>query len=124
LKESKMRIFKAVLCAALSGGMLLCTAAQADISCAGTLSAVLLYSDGSVMIQGSWRNDLTMICNTRNNFGGIDTPTCLAWYGAAVKASQSHVTVGTYYSGDTYTCANLPTYHNSPPPVYLMTSAN
>jgi hypothetical protein len=119
-----MRIFKTVLRAALSGGMLLCTAAQADISCAGTLSAVLLYSDGSVMIQGSSRNDLTMICNTQNNFGGIDTPTCLAWYGAAVKASQSHVTVGTYYSGDTYTCANLPTYHNSPPPVYLMTSAN
>jgi hypothetical protein len=119
-----MRIFKTVLCAALSGGLLLCTAARADISCGGTLSAVLLYADGSVMIQGTWRNDLTIICNTQNNFGGIDTSICLAWYGAAVKASQSHVGVGIYYTGDTYTCANLPTYHNSPPPVYLMTSAN
>jgi len=118
-----MRMIRTVLCAALCGGMLLSTAAQADISCSGTLSGVLLYADGSVMIQGSWRGDWTMICNTQNNFGGIDTSTCLAWYGAAVKSSQGHITVGTYYSGDTYTCTNLPTYHNSPPPVYLLTAA-
>jgi hypothetical protein len=118
-----MRMIRTVLCAALCCGILLSTAAQADISCSGTLSGVLLYADGSVMIQGSWRGDWTMICNTQNNFGGIDTSTCLAWYGAAVKSSQGHVTVGTYYSGDTYTCTNLPTYHNSPPPVYLLTAA-
>jgi hypothetical protein len=119
-----MRMSNTALCAASACGMLLCAAARADISCTGTINGVLLYADGSVMIQGSWRGDLTMICNTQNNFGGIDTSICLAWYGAAVKSSQGHVIVGTYYSGDTYTCANLPTYHNSPPPVYLMTLAN
>lgn len=118
-----MRKIGAVLCGAFSYGMLLSGAARADISCTGTVSEVILYADGTVMIQGSWRNDLTMICNTQNNFGGIDTSTCLAWYGAAVKASQSHVTVGTYYTGSTYTCANLPVYGSSPPPVYLMTGA-
>ena len=119
-----MRKFKAALGITLSCGWLLCATARADITCSGTLGGVILYADGSVMIDASWRNDWTMICNTQNGIGGVDTPTCLAWYGAAVKSSQGHVSVGTYYSGDTYTCANLPTYHNTPPPVYFLTAAS
>ena len=114
-------MIKSVLRAALYGGLLLCAVARADISCSGTLGGVLLYADGTVMIQGSWRGDWTMLCNTQNNWGGIDMSTCLAWYGAAVKSSQGHTTVGTWYNGDAYTCSNLPTYRNSPPPVYLLT---
>jgi len=109
---------------ALFCGMVLGTTAYADFNCGGTLGGVLLYSDGSVMIQGSWRSDWTMICNTQNGWGGIDGSTCLAWYGAAVSAAKSHTSVGTSYSGNTYTCANLPTYSNTPAPVYFMTLAN
>jgi hypothetical protein len=117
-----VRKFNTALSSTLACGWLLSATAQADISCSGTLSSVLLYADGTVMINSTWRNDWTMICNTQNGYGGIDISTCLAWYGAAVKASQSHVAVATYYAGNTYTCANLPTYGSTPPTVYLMTN--
>ena len=107
----------------LACALLLCSVARADISCSGTLGGVLMYSDGTVLIYSSWRNDWTMICNTQNGFGGVDTATCLSWYAAAVKSAQSHVTVGTYYNGNAYTCANLPTYESTPPTVYLIAYA-
>ena len=110
-------IFRSALCAAL----LLSAGAHAYISCSGTLSGVLMYANGNVMIQGTWRNDWTTICNTQTDWGGIDTSACVAWYGAAVKTSQSHITVGIYYNGDAYTCANLPTYGSTPPPVDFLT---
>jgi len=119
-----MKKAKIVAGVALFCGMVVGTVAHADISCVGTLGGVLLYSDGSVMIQGSWRGDWTMICNTQTGWGSIDGSTCFAWYAAAVSAAKSHTGVQTYYYGSTYTCANLPTYSSTPVPVYLLISAN
>jgi len=116
-----MRKLKTALGITLSCGWFLCATARADISCSGP-GGVILYADGTVMIDASWRNDWTMICNTQNGFG-VSTPPRARLYGAAVKSSQSHVNVATYYSGDTYMCANIPTYHSAPPPVYLLTAA-
>jgi hypothetical protein len=106
-----------------SGGLLFNSAVRADISCTGTLGGVILYADGTVMISSSWRGDWTSLCNSQNGWAGIDTSTCLAWYGAAVKAAASHIVVATYYSGNTYSCTNLPTYASSISPIYFMTTS-
>lgn len=103
------------VCCVFNGG------ARADIYCSGTISEVLMYASGSVLILSSWRGDWTEICNTQGSFGGIDGASCLAWYGAAVKAAASQMQAGVYYSGNAYTCANLPTYDSSLVPVYFRT---
>lgn len=89
--------------------------------CTGTVNAVYLTSDGSVVIEGSWRGDYTEMCNDQGTFGGVDQVTCLSWYAAAVQAekAQSKVTVS-YQDEGSYTCANLPTYASSPAPYYFM----
>jgi len=47
--------------------------------------------------------------------------TCLAWFGAVVKAQGSQAKVIVYYITDSgYTCANLLTYSNSLFPGYFM----
>lgn len=94
--------------------------ATASIWCSGTINAVYLASDGSVVINGSWRGDYTEICNEQGTFGGIDQPTCLAWYAAAVSAQRAQSKVELDYPNDTYTCSNLPTYSSSIAPYYLM----
>ena len=107
---------------AIAAAMLAGPAAKADIYCAGTFSDLIMYYDGSVMVLSSWRNDWTYICNTQGQWGGIDGASCLAWYAAAVKAAMSQVPVGIWYSGNTYTCANLPTYGSAPAPLYFRTA--
>ena len=94
--------------------------ATATTWCTGTVQAVYLASDGAVVIEGSWRGDFTEICNEQGTFGGIDQPRCLAWYAAAVSAERAQSKVELMYPIDTYTCANLPTYSNSPAPYYFM----
>ncbi len=102
--------------------LLVSTSARADSSCSGTLASVILYNDGTVMIDGSWRNDWTYLCNTQSGWGGIDGATCLAGYAAAVKAAASPLSVGIDYTGSRYPCTNLPMYSASIVPLYLMTS--
>jgi hypothetical protein len=100
---------------------LLCMAAslaRADMDCTGTLTAVLMYSDGSVLIRSSWRNDYTRLCGTQD--GVVATEVCLAWYGAAIKAKADNKTVSVYYYGTpSSSCATLPTYNNTPKPAYF-----
>jgi len=112
---------KAYWSAALAISGLISPPARADFYCSGTISEVLMYSTGSVLILTSWRGDWTEICNSQGAFGGIDGATCLAWYAAAVKAAASQIQAGVYYSGNAYTCANLPTYGSSLVPVYFRT---
>src|ERR1700710_96690 len=96
--------------------------AKADqLWCQGTIQAVLMYSDGRVMIVGSWRQDYTQMCTTQGSWGGISTETCLSWYGAAIKARADHSNVTLNYSNaQGFTCSNVPTYGSSLVPGYLM----
>lgn len=89
--------------------------------CSGTLVSVYMDASGNVIVQGSWRYDYTQLCSDQGSFGGIDSVTCLAWFGAAVKAQGSQSKVIVYYPNDGgSTCANLPTYSNSLVPGYFM----
>jgi hypothetical protein len=78
-------------------------------------------NQGRVIVQGNWRNDFTEVCDDQGGFGNIDSVTCLAWFGAAVKAQSSGIKVTVYYPNDGgYTCANMPTYASSLIPGYFM----
>jgi hypothetical protein len=96
--------------------------AKADqLWCQGTIQSVLMYSDGRVMIVGSWRQDYTQVCTTQGSWGGISTETCLSWYGAAIKARADHSNVTVNYgNAQGFTCSNVPTYGSSLVPGYLM----
>lgn len=90
--------------------------AHAAIDCIGKVLKVLLYADGSLNVLGSWRGDYTILCNT--NGGAVSTEVCMGWYGLLVKAKAANSDVTVYYN-TTYACNNLPTYGQSPTPVYV-----
>lgn len=105
---------------ALLAGIPVTPIATASIYCGGTVTAVYLTSDGSVVIEGSWRGDYTEICNDQGTFGGVDQVTCLSWYAAAIQAEKAQSKVLLDYEYDNYTCSSLPTYANSITPYYFM----
>jgi hypothetical protein len=95
--------------------------AHADLYCTGKITSVLMYNDGSVMVVGSWRNDLTKLCNTQD--GTVPTEVCVSWYAAALKARTENSTVSVYYYGPSgspaASCAALPTYGATPLTAYF-----
>ena len=104
------------MCVALLGFPIL---SRAAIDCTNTVKVALLYSDGSVNIFGSWRNDYTVICNVRGEWGSVPAEVCLSWYATAVKAASEGKMLTLHYATTSYTCANLPTYSNSLVPLYV-----
>lgn len=123
IKNGSYRLFRLAVWAVTAIALPLITSSvhAAPLYCTGTISAVLMYADGRVMIQGTWRGDFTDICNGQGTWGGIAETTCLSWYGAALKARKDVTTVTVYYpNGGSYTCATIPTYSSAPVPGYLM----
>lgn len=92
---------------------------SADIACAGQVREILLYANGTVNLRGNWRNDYTYLCNTTGAWGNVPTEVCLSWYATAAKALADGKEVIVWYAGNAHTCANLPTYGNSPQPTYV-----
>lgn len=101
--------------------MALSSTAYATEYCYGKITNVAMYADGTVLIVGTWRGDYTTICSTQGTWGGIPAETCMAWYGAALKARADNTNVVMYYPNTNgATCSNIPTYGGSPAPGYLM----
>jgi hypothetical protein len=91
------------------------------IYCDGTISKVLLYNDGRLMIVPSYRNDFLSVCNVQVVWNNIDTATCWGWYSILMTAKKEAKQVTVYYdSSAVSTCALIPTYGNSPAPGYVM----
>ncbi len=93
--------------------------ARADFNCSGTLFSMLVYRDGTLIVNTSWRGDYTRLCSLSG------TPTeiavCASWVAIAKEAIRSAKSVFTYYpdSTGTLTCASLPTYGSTPTPTYF-----
>lgn len=104
--------------ACMAAGLLLMASmqAQAAIECIGKVQKVLLYADGTLNLLGSWRGDFTVLCNT--NGGTVSTEVCMGWFALLTKAKADNADVTVYYN-TTYACNNLPTYGDSPAPVYV-----
>jgi len=92
--------------------------AWAGYVCQGTVAGVLVYADGALSVNASYRNEWTKLCNLQAAKNGISTQVCFAWLTAALSAKAYNSDFITYYSDGTYTCATIPTYGNSIPPVY------
>ena len=91
----------------------------ADRWCAGNLKEALVYADGNLMVFGTWRNDWSVLCNTKGSLYGVDTVTCSLWASYAVKAVESQLPVVIAYKDVAQECSALPTYGNSPAPTYF-----
>ncbi|HIF9111858.1 TPA: hypothetical protein ACX6Q7_001217 [Photobacterium damselae] len=90
----------------------------ADFSCEVSVNRVLVYSDGSVNVFHSGRNDYTYICNTKGTWKGIDTVTCSLWVGMLQSTQNNDKKAIFYYAGEGG-CSSLGTYSDAPAPVYI-----
>lgn len=95
--------------------------ANADIQCYGTVSDLLIYSDGTVNIATSYRGDYTHICNLKTARKGVDTFTCALWVGAIESARKLNQSIHVYYvdPNKTFTCITIPYFASSPAPLYI-----
>lgn len=92
--------------------------ARADVYCTGPVSEYLVMSDGTLMVNGSWRNGWTALCNTHGTWRGITTEVCFSWL-AVVGSSKNHnKPLGVYYTGNV-DCSTLPIYNDTPAPHYV-----
>ena len=97
---------------------LLPLACLADFQCNVQVRHVLVYSDGSVNIFHTGRNDYTYICNLKDERLGIDTTTCALWTAMVLALKKNGNTAQFYYAGSG-SCGTLPTYTSSPAPKYI-----
>lgn len=101
---------------ALAIGISFATSAQ-SYWCIGKINGVYITRSGNVVINGSWRNDWTEICNLNN--GVVNTVVCSLWASYAATANQNNLNVQLMYSTGTADCSNIPTYGNAPVPQYF-----
>lgn len=90
--------------------------------CDGKITDEIVYSDGSLTILSTYRNDWTQICNVQAPWNGISTDTCKNWAAKAMTAvtTKSPVTIQYGSVPSSMECSNLPTYTLSPAPNYFM----
>jgi hypothetical protein len=98
--------------------MLVPLSAHAAFECDATIRQVLVYGDGSVGVLHSARNDLVFICNVQTARLGVDIGTCAMWTSMLIKIKDKAGIANFYYNG-TGSCSTLPTYTNSPAPLYI-----
>ena len=97
------------------------SAAAGNIYCQGSVVSVYVSSTGDVIFQGSYRANYTEVCNLHGTWHGISTESCYAWYSQLIAAkTHAKSVLLNYQTTASYTCADLPTYENSPAPGYVM----
>lgn len=98
------------------------TPAHAGVYCRGTVSVsrILTYANGDILVNPTWRGDFIKICNLKTAWKGADPTACFAWMSKIASAISFGKPVGFWYelSNPIY-CSTLPTYQSSPAPVYV-----
>lgn len=97
----------------------LCFSLQAyanKIWCYGKLQGVYIDKEGDVIVNATWRNDWTRICNL--NTAGMQS-ICPLWASYAATAYQNQTNVRVMYNNAS-SCDQLPTYNSAPLPEYFM----
>ena len=116
-----MKTFKrapAIKVALFATAMVASSMAHAAYQCTATLNAVLVYSDGTVNVNHSGRNDYTVVCNLNVTWKGVPTSVCAAWTATLLQTKRANGSLQFYYDG-TSACSALPTYADAPAPVYI-----
>lgn len=89
--------------------------------CKGEVRQSYINSGGDLIVNGTWRDGYTRLCNLKGTANSIDTVTCSLWasYVAAGMTNKKKILVSyTSNSGDT--CATLATYNDAPRVSYIM----
>ena len=92
---------------------------MADIECSGEIKNILQYSNGSLNVLTSYQKDYTMMCNIKNDWKGVSPQACKGMLSILLAAQSTGKEIVTYYSGNQYTCQNLPYYGYTPGPIYV-----
>ncbi len=87
-----------------------------NLWCNGKIGGVYINKEGDVIVNATWRNDWTRICNL--NTAGMQS-TCPLWASYAATAYQNQLNVRVMYSNAS-SCDQLPTYNGAPLPEYFM----
>ena len=94
---------------------------QAAFHCEVTVKRVLAYGNGAVNVIHTGRNDYTYICNLSTEYKGVSITTCAMWT-SMLQNIQSKKNKAIFYYDGTGSCSELPTYGNTPAPVYIGTT--
>lgn len=94
---------------------------SASVWCNGTIKHTYVDFDGTLYINGTWRNEHTAVCNLNMPRLGVSVETCNAWLSIAMAAKLSKTKVVTHYA-DIPSCLEIPQYGQAPKPSYLMLS--
>lgn len=95
--------------------------AFAGYNCTVTVYRVLAYANGSVNVLHSGRGDYTVICNLNSEYKGVSVTTCAMWT-SMLQNIQANKNKAIFYYGGQGECSTLPTYGNTPAPVYIGTT--
>lgn len=95
--------------------------AQAEMYCANSVTRILTYANGSVLVLTPWRGDFIQICNLNESWKGVHPSVCFAWMSKITNAVIESKSVGFWYHGPEGqpACSILPTYSSAPAPVYV-----
>lgn len=93
--------------------------AEADVWCSGTIAGVYVNVNGGVNILPSFRQDWLEICNVTTTRLGVTVDVCKAWLALVTSLHVTQQSAAITYTGST-ACNAIPTYQNSPAPVYVM----
>jgi hypothetical protein len=113
LKRAAAQVAAGVYCASV-----LVAPVRADVYCFATINEYLVYSDGTLAINASFRNDWITLCSTQGVLYNVSVEACMTWYSTIAAAKIHNKTIGIYY-GTNLTCASLPTYGSSIAPSYV-----
>jgi len=82
---------------------------------------VLIYGTGNVNLLHSGRNNWTVVCNLSEERKGVSVTTCAMWVSLLQDFKKRDASATFYYNTtpEYDSCTELPTYSNSPAPVYI-----
>ena len=98
--------------------VVLAAPAMAAYECNVKVVNVLIYQNGFVNILHSGRGDYTGVCNLTSTWKGVEPTTCAMWAGLLQQVKKKSGSAQVYFDGNG-SCATLPTYGDSPAPVYI-----
>lgn len=94
--------------------------ALAAAPCVGTVTNIYTHAAGSVVIRSSWRNDWTQVCNVNEEWKGVPSQSCWAWFALLSAAVTDSKSVAVNYPNlQPAECATMPTYASSPAPDFV-----
>lgn len=90
----------------------------AAYQCSVKVIQVLIYSNGTVNVMHSGRNNYTVICSLDSNSGGVSPTTCAMWTAMLQSIKKKDGNATFYFNGDG-TCDTMNLYGDAPIPVYI-----